>query len=97
MDSFAKLEKTKIKKKRIQTEIREKLGLIIDVPKPKSGNSNDGNTARYFFANYAMASEITRVSEDMIRRFGVVLQTLASGRKINSADFGKYAHLLKFS
>jgi ABC-type anion transport system duplicated permease subunit len=47
-----------------------------------------------FFANYAVASEITRVSEKMIRRFGVgvgVLQTLASGRKIDSAEFGKYA------
>jgi hypothetical protein len=40
-----------------------------------------------------VASEITRVTEEMIRRFGVVLQTLtlASGRKINSAEFGKYA------
>jgi hypothetical protein len=44
-----------------------------------------------FFANYAVTSEITRVSEKMIRRFGVVLQTLASGRKINSTEFGKYA------
>jgi hypothetical protein len=91
MDLFAKLEKTKIKKTAYSN------GLLIDVPKPNSGNSNDGNTARYFFANYAVASEITRVSEEMIRRFGVVLQTLASGRKINSADFGKYAQLLKFS
>jgi hypothetical protein len=38
-----------------------------------------------------VASEKTRVSEEIIRRFGVVLQTLASGRKINSAEFGKYA------
>jgi hypothetical protein len=34
---------------------------------------------------------LTRVSEEMIMRFRVVLQTLASGRKMNSAEFGKYA------
>jgi hypothetical protein len=40
------LSRTKL---RIQTEFRKKLGLIIDVPKQNSGNSNDGNTARRFF------------------------------------------------
>jgi hypothetical protein len=52
---------------------------------------NDSNTGWRFFASYALASEKTRVIEEIIRLFGVILQTLASGRKIISAEFGKYA------
>jgi hypothetical protein len=46
--AFAKLEKTEIKKLRIQTEFRVKLGLIIDVPKQNAGYLNDSYTARRF-------------------------------------------------
>jgi hypothetical protein len=79
------LRKTKknAEKQRIQKEFREKLGLIIDMPKQNPGNSNYGNTARRFFADYAISSQVTGVSEELISRFGVILQTLASSRNIN--------------
>lgn len=39
----------KDRKTKIQDDFRKRLGLLIDVPKPGFGSSNDGNTARRFF------------------------------------------------
>jgi hypothetical protein len=36
-------------KLRTQNEFKEKLGLLLDKPKPGFGNSNDCNTAILFF------------------------------------------------
>lgn len=49
-------------KKRIQNEFRE-LSLIIDVPRRGSGSSNDGNTARQFFSDPEITSQITKVDK----------------------------------
>lgn len=66
------------------------MGLHVDKPRQGSGNSNDGNTARRFFENYYCSSEITGVDEDLIKRFYVILQTLASGIAVNREKFGEY-------
>jgi hypothetical protein len=39
----------KRRKVKIQNLFREKLGLLIDIPKPGFGTTNDRNTARRFF------------------------------------------------
>lgn len=78
-------------KKSIQEEFRKQMGLYIDIPQQGSGSSNDGNTARRFFRNPETTSKITGVNENLIRRFGIILQTLACGRKINIVQFEKYA------
>jgi len=39
------------KKKYLQDKLKNDMGLLIDAPKQKSGNCNDGNTARRFFRN----------------------------------------------
>ena len=50
----------KLKKKTIQEQIKEQLGLVIEVPKSDgSGTSNDGNTGRRFFKNAQIVSIIT--------------------------------------
>lgn len=36
-------------KKRIQSEFKSKMGLLVDVPKSGFATTNDGNTARRFF------------------------------------------------
>ena len=82
------LQKTK---KYIQLEIREKLGLIVDVPKQGSGSSDDGNTGRRFFENYGKVSEITGINEDLLFRLYVILQVIASGRAIDFEKFHSYA------
>lgn len=47
------------KKALVQKLLREKMGLIVDVPRPGSGNSNDGNTARRFFDSPKLAANLT--------------------------------------
>lgn len=81
----------KEKKEYVQRRFREELGLIIDKPRQGSGNSNDGNTARRFFENYACSAEITGVKEELIQRLYIILQVLPSGVMINASRFGKYA------
>ncbi|KAG8238795.1 hypothetical protein J437_LFUL017877 [Ladona fulva] len=43
----------------IQKPFRKKMGLIVDVPKPDYGTSYDGCTARRFYADPKLASEVT--------------------------------------
>lgn len=79
-------------KKRIHDAFRKRTGLIIDVPKQGSGNSNDGNTARRFFSDPELASEITGFDKHLIIRFAYILQKLSSGSTTNLDDFEKYTN-----
>lgn len=80
------------KKREIQQNFRERTGLLVDVPKPGgSGTTNDGNTARRFFADSSLSASITGIDEDVIRRFGVVLSTISCGYAINVDAFREYA------
>ncbi|XP_046384825.1 uncharacterized protein LOC124155152 [Ischnura elegans] len=47
------------RKKIVQNGFRSRMGLIVDLPKPGFGTTNDGNTARRFFANPALSAEIS--------------------------------------
>lgn len=49
----------KMRKQIIQNKIRSQLGLLVDIPKPGYGSSNDGNTARRFFHNSIKSAKIT--------------------------------------
>jgi len=80
----------KQRKEKIQHELREQLGLIVDVPKPHFGNSNDGNTSRRFFANMKKTSQITGVDLNLMERFAVILEVISSGHKINIETFSAY-------
>lgn len=82
-----KVEETK---KRIQTNFKTQLGLIVDQPKPGYGNSNDGNTARRFFENSEISASITGINKNLIHRFNIILITLSSGRDIDVDQFEKY-------
>lgn len=64
---------------------------LIDVPKPCFGNTNDGNTSLRFFADHALAAEITELDIYLIYRFKVILETLSRGHKINTSVFSSYA------
>lgn len=87
-----KTHKTELEQRKqlIQNAFRQRMGLIVDVPKQGFGTSNDGNTARKFFADPTLAAEITGVDEELIRRFGVILKTINSGYEIKYAEFDKY-------
>ena len=51
----------KNKKDEIIQKLKEHLHLLVDIPKQGFGTTNDGNTARRFFRNYAITAKITGI------------------------------------
>lgn len=79
------------RKKYIQNQFWKKMGLKVDMVKQGHGTTNDGNTARRFFQNFETSAEITGFDVNLMKRFVVILQTMASGEPINVQEFAKYA------
>lgn len=77
------------RKKLIQEKFRKNMGLVVDVPKPGYGTSNDGNTAR-FFSNPLLSTEITGIDEDLIKRCAMILKVINSGYEIKLEEFEQY-------
>ena len=67
------------RKRVIQDKFRMQMGLLVDIPKPGSGTTNDGNTARKFFSNFALSSLITGIDERLIKRFAIIYKPLRAG------------------
>lgn len=88
--SYEEKQATEARKKRIIDEMKQKMHLLVDIPKPGFGTTNDGNTARRFFQNSELASSITGVDEHLIRRLGIVLRTMACGYRVNINAFREY-------
>ncbi|XP_030766971.1 uncharacterized protein LOC115890777 [Sitophilus oryzae] len=82
------VNKTKLE---IQKMFKERTGLIVDKPKPGFGNSNDGNTARRFFADPELSSEITKIDIDLIKKMHIILIVVSSGHEINVEKFRLFA------
>lgn len=79
-------------KQTIIDKFRGETGLLVDMPKVGFGNTNDGNTARKFFVDPVLSSQITEVDENLIYRCGVILRTLNCNYKIDASRFGHYAY-----
>lgn len=88
IDNKQKLQQRKLS---IQEKFKSKMGLLIDMPKQTTGNTNDGNTARRFFRNAVESAEITGIDLELLRRFHVILECLACGYSINTVAFDQYA------
>lgn len=58
------------KKKQVQHGLKLQLGITVDVVKQSHGTTNDGNTARRFFADSKVVSDIIKVDQKLIKRFG---------------------------
>lgn len=82
----------KERKIQIQNAFREKLGLIVDIPKPGFGTSNDGNTARRFFKHSSVSADITGIDHQLIERFSIILQTLSCEYHLNFEKFENYCY-----
>ncbi|GBN68605.1 hypothetical protein AVEN_118866-1 [Araneus ventricosus] len=65
-----------IRKKEVQERFRPELGLLVDMPKQQSVNTNDGNTDRKFFRHPEKTAEITGVEFNLIKCY---YQVLSSG------------------
>ena len=70
-------------KKQIQDQFRDRMGLLVDMPKVGFGNTNDGNTARRFFKDPTSSSNITGVNYELIYNLGIILRVISAGQKIN--------------
>lgn len=80
----------KKKKEHIQNRFRKEVGLLIDMPKQKTGNTNDGNTARRFFGDPEITSDITGININLLKRFHTILSCIGCGFQINSEAFDHY-------
>lgn len=78
------------RKEKIQKLFREKTGLLVDFVKQGWSSSNDGNTARRFFANAELSAEITEIDVKLIKRFHTILQVISSPHRINATKFQQY-------
>lgn len=78
-------------KKRICHELKTELGLNVDCPAQGTGTTNNGNTARRFFADPENVSRITGVDGRLIHQLSVILCALNSGYDIISTAFDDYA------
>ena len=56
-----------------------------------SGTTNDGNTARKAFRNYKVFSEITGVSEYLIKRLWILLCLINSNHNVDPKKFNDYS------
>ena len=63
------------------------VSFLFHIVNQGGGNSNTGNVARRFFSNPEMASAITEINFELIRRIGCMLQALNSGFKINTTAY----------
>ena len=76
------------KRKEIITNgLREELGILVDCVKRGAGSTNDGNTARRFFANPSVAARVTGFDENLLRRFATILDTMACGFEVDTEKF----------
>lgn len=80
----------KLRKEEIQRKFK-KLGLRVDFVLQGKGTSNDGNTARRFFGDFETSAEITGFNVQLLKRFAVILQAMASGKEIDVERFRRYS------
>lgn len=81
------------RKKRIQQEIRDHLNLLVDIVRPHSETTNDGNTARRVFAteeNRRIFSEILGIAKWLVDDLHTILVVINSGLPIDAEKFGSY-------
>lgn len=65
----------------------------MDFVKQGVETTNDGNTARRFFAKPSVTAKITRLNE-IIRKFAILFQAIASGQEIDVEKFDQFAKKL---
>lgn len=78
-------------KKKIQASFKSEMGLLVDIPSSKGGNTNDGNTSRRFFNDPKKASQITGINVELIRRLSIILGAITSGYSIDAEKYSAYA------
>lgn len=61
------------RKNLIQNAFKTQMNLIVDQPRSDGpGNSNDGNTARRFYQEWAKSADILQIDQELVRRLAVI-------------------------
>lgn len=86
------------RKKKVQAEVREKMGLLVDVVRPTSGTTNDGNTAWTAFSDRYRATfaEILNIDKWLLDDIYVIFTVLSSNLPIDSLKFGHFCKDLAY-
>lgn len=71
-------------------QLREQLGISVDMVKQGAGTTNTGNTSRRFFEDPSLTAKITNVDEDLIRRLKTILEVICCQSKIDHNKFREY-------
>ena len=79
----AQKEQKAKRKKYIQTMLKIKLWITVDVVKQDSRTTNTGNVSRIFFANSRIAAKVTKIDEGLIKRFNNILPVITCSQNVN--------------
>jgi hypothetical protein len=76
--------------------MRDNMGLLVDIVLPKSGTSNDGNTARTALSesNRKTFANILGLEEWLLDDLHIILQALSCGLEIDSIKFQVFCNSL---
>lgn len=83
------------RKSAIQGAIRDQMGLLVDVVKQGHGSTNDGNTARKFFASPSKVAAITGLDEGLLIMLRAILAVVSSTRQVDQEKFVEYCSKAK--
>lgn len=83
------------RKEMTQHEFKEQMGVLIDIVKQGFRTTNNGNTARKFFREYVKTAHITKVEENFIKHFAVILQVISSGKSLNMINSRNLIYIQK--
>ncbi|CAH0407193.1 unnamed protein product [Chilo suppressalis] len=84
------------RKIQVQTDLRSKLGLLVDVVKSNSGTTNDGNTAKTALSdkNQAIFTDILGLEPWLVEGLHIVLVTISCEFAIDAKKFGNFCRTL---
>lgn len=84
------------RKKHIKAEVRQRIGLLVDVVKPNSGTTNDGNSARTALSDKyrAIFGEILGLDAWLIDGLRTILVAISCEYAIDAKKFGIFCRTL---
>lgn len=84
--------------KRIQEEIRRKIGVLVDVVRPNSGTTNDGNTVRTVLSEEYrhVFAQIIGIEKWLLDGLYTILIVLSSCLPIDSVKFADFCKQLAY-
>jgi hypothetical protein len=50
----------------------ELIGLLVDISKPGSGTTDNGDSTRRLFHSFSVSSSITGINEELIKHFATI-------------------------